>query len=314
MKIMVTGAAGFIGFHTVNRLAREGYEVCGIDSYNDYYDPHLKMARNRHLPIDVPVVNLTHKESLDKFFAREKPNAVIHLAAYAGVRKSLEQPRIYIDNNINGTQNLIECCEKYDVNHVVYASTSSVMSGQPVPFKETNPGPAKHPYAMTKIANESQFNYSNITHTAGLRFFTVYGPWGRPDMALFDFTNKIVKGEPINIYNHGKMTRDFTYIDDIVEGILITLKECINSSVLSQNEIYNIGYGQQVKLLDFVDHIEKNLGRKAIRNYMDMHPADAKDTWSDTSKLQALGYKPTTPIEEGVEKFVSWYKRYYGVN
>jgi len=239
---------------------------------------------------------------------------VIHLAAYAGVRTSLQFPRVYMDNNITGTQNLIDAMEAAGVENALYASTSSVMSGQPIPFTETNPGPAKHPYAMTKIANESQFNYSKIAKTIGLRFFTVYGPWGRPDMALFDFTNKIVKGEPIDVYNHGNMTRDFTYVDDIVEGISILLKECINNDVLSLNEIYNIGYGDRVPLIHFIEQIELNLGRDATKNYMEMHPADAVDTWSDTSKLQALGYKPKTPIEDGVREFISWYKSYYGVN
>lgn len=314
MKVMVTGAAGFIGFHTSKRLLDLGYEVCGLDSYNDYYDPDLKRARARELPFRVESIDLRDDHAVDYFFEKHKPDAVIHLAAYAGVRTSLEFPQLYMDNNINGTQNLINSCEKYGTDIALYASTSSVMSGQPVPFKETNPGPAKHPYAMTKIANESQFNYSKINTTIGLRFFTVYGPWGRPDMALFDFTNKIVKGEPIDIYNHGKMTRDFTYVDDIVEGIIILLSECINNTVLPQKDVYNIGYGERVKLVDFVDHIEENLGRKAIRNYTEMHPADAVDTWSDTTKLRALGYNPTTSIGDGVAEFVSWYKNYYGVN
>lgn len=310
MKVMVTGAAGFIGFHVVKKLIADGHEVCGLDSYNDYYDPDLKSARNKELPIKVRDINLCDPIYLEMFFQSERPDAVIHLAAYAGVRSSLEDPRLYIDNNIIGTQNLIDMCERYGCNKAVYASTSSVMSGEPIPFRETNPGQAKHPYAMTKIANESQFAYSAIKATTGLRFFTVYGPWGRPDMALFDFTKKIVKGEPITIYNHGNMTRDFTYVDDIVNGIIIALSNMEDG----QNEIYNIGYGENIQLMDFVREIEKNLDRKAEYNFQPMHPADAVDTWSDTSKLQALGYKPTTSVQEGVAKFVEWYKTYYKVN
>lgn len=314
MKVCVTGAAGFIGMHTCKALIETGYEVCGFDSYNDYYDPSLKRARANELPFEVEDVDLRDRQEVNEFFNEHKPDAVIHLAAYAGVRTSLAFPRLYMDNNITGTQNLIDACEHVDCDIALYASTSSVMSGQPVPFKETNPGPAKHPYAMTKIANESQFAYSKIPTTIGLRFFTVYGPWGRPDMALFDFCNKIVNDEVIDIYNHGNMTRDFTYVDDIVNGVLILLRECINNSVPLQKDVYNIGYGEQVQLIDFVNEIEKNLGREAKRNYCDMHPADAKDTWSDTTKLQALGYKPTTSVSDGVASFVSWYKSYYGVN
>jgi len=313
MKVLVTGAAGFIGFHTCKALLEQGYEVCGFDSYNDYYDPALKRARANELPFEVETVDLKNPQEVNNFFIDHKPDAVIHLAAYAGVRSSLQNPTQYINNNIIGTQNLINACERDNVQIALYASTSSTMSGQPIPFKETNPGPSKHPYAMTKVANESQFSYSKIPTTIGLRFFTVYGPWGRPDMALFDFANKIVKGETIDIYNHGKMTRDFTYVDDIVNGIMILLKACINNNVLPQKDVYNIGYGERVQLLDFVDHIEKNLGIKAIRNYTEMHPADAVDTWSDTSKLKALGYKPTTSVAEGVANFISWYKEYYGV-
>lgn len=314
MKVMVTGAAGFIGYHLSKALLDAGYEVCGLDSYNDYYDTSLKYDRAEQLPFKVENVDLRNDVDTYEFVNHHLPDAVIHLAAYAGVRTSLEMPQLYMDNNINGTQNLIDACEQHGVNIALYASTSSVMSGQPVPFKETNPGPAKHPYAMTKIANESQFAYSKIEKTAGLRFFTVYGPWGRPDMALFDFTNKIVKGEAIDIYNHGNMTRDFTYVDDIVSGILVLLKSCINNTVQLPKDVYNIGYGERVQLIDFVDHIEKNLGRKAKRNYTEMHPADAKDTWSDTTKLQALGYKPKVSVGDGVAEFVTWYKNYYGVN
>ena len=309
MKVMVTGAAGFIGYHVAKRLHSLGHEVIGIDSFNDYYDPGLKNDRADDLPIDVINCDLCNEWQLDTWFSQHTPDAVVHLAAYAGVRSSLENPQLYINNNITGTQNLIHQCERTKVKKVVYASTSSVNTG-PVPFKEDNPGPAKHPYAMTKIANESQFNYSRIPQTVGLRFFTVYGPWGRPDMALFKFTDKIVRGEKISVYNNGDMTRDFTYIDDIVNGIIIALL----SDKPGRNEIYNIGYGEQVQLMDFVREIEKNLGREAKIRHRPMHPADNKDTWSDTSKLQALGYKPTVQMREGVARFIEWYKNYYRIN
>ena len=237
----------------------------------------------------------------------ENPDAVIHLAAYAGVRTSLEQPQMYMMNNIKGTHHLIEACEMLGIHKVLYASTSSVNTG-PIPFKEDPPGQAKHPYAMTKIANESMFNYARIASTTGLRFFTVYGPWGRPDMALYKFVDNIVHGTEIEVYNDGNMSRDFTYIDDIVDGVIIALE----SMEHDKNEIYNIGYGERVQLMDFVQEIEKNLEREAIIRYSPMHPADNQDTWSDTTKLQALGYKPKVSVKEGVSNFVDWYTDHYG--
>lgn len=309
MKILVTGAAGFIGYHVSKKLIGLGHDVFGIDSYNDYYDPALKRARAADLPIDVEYVDLCQPWRLELAFTVHKPDAVVHLAAYAGVRSSLDDPDLYIKNNIIGTQNLIKQCEDHGVEKVVYASTSSVNTG-PVPFTEVDPGPAKHPYAMTKIANESQFNYSTIPNTVGLRFFTVYGPWGRPDMALFKFTDNIVNDREIEVYNNGDMTRDFTYVDDIVDGIIISLL----AEQTDRNEIYNIGYGEQVRLMDFVSEIQKNLGREANIRHSPMHPADNKNTWSDTSKLKALGYKPKVSMQEGVAKFIDWYKHYYKVN
>ena len=243
------------------------------------------------------------------FMYTENPDAVIHLAAYAGVRTSLEQPQMYMMNNIKGTHHLIEACEMLDIHKVLYASTSSVNTG-PIPFKEDPPGQAKHPYAMTKIANESMFNYARIQSTTGLRFFTVYGPWGRPDMALYKFVDNIIHGTEIEVYNDGNMSRDFTYIDDIVDGVIIALE----SMEHGKNEIYNIGYGERVQLMDFVQEIEKNLDREAIIRYSPMHPADNQDTWSDTTKLQALGYKPKVSMQEGVANFVEWYKTYHKVN
>ncbi len=318
MKVMVTGAAGFIGMHTCIELLNKGYEVCGIDNYNEYYNPSLKwdrvtqinsaaVAKIRNLSIHN--IDLLDRDKMIDFMYAENPDAVIHLAAYAGVRTSLEQPQMYMMNNIKGTHHLIEACEMLGIHKVLYASTSSVNTG-PIPFKEDPPGQAKHPYAMTKIANESMFNYARIASTTGLRFFTVYGPWGRPDMALYKFVDNIVHGTEIEVYNDGNMSRDFTYIDDIVDGVIIALE----SMEHGKNEIYNIGYGERVQLMDFVQEIEKNLEREAIIRYSPMHPADNQDTWSDTTKLQALGYKPKVSMQEGVANFVEWYKTYHKVN
>ena len=318
MKIMVTGAAGFIGMHTCVNLINKGYEVCGIDNYNEYYNPNLKWDRvtqinsahiNKRERAAIHNIDLLDRDKMVDFMYTENPDAVIHLAAYAGVRTSLEQPQMYMMNNIKGTHNLIEACEMLAIHKVLYASTSSVNTG-PIPFKEDPPGQAKHPYAMTKIANESMFNYARIPSTTGLRFFTVYGPWGRPDMALYKFVDNIIHETEIEVYNDGNMSRDFTYIDDIVDGVIIALE----SMEHGKNEIYNIGYGERVQLMDFVREIEKNLDREANIRYSPMHPADNQDTWSDTSKLQALGYKPKVSIEEGVANFVEWYKTYHKVN
>ena len=315
--VMVTGGAGFIAYHLIQSLVDDGYEVSAFDNFNDYYDVSLKEQRAenlRELGVDVARVDLKDLDGLSKFVDHHKPDIVMHLAAYAGVRHSLEEPQTYIDNNVTGSQNLIEACNAAGVDRVVYASTSCTMAGNDLPWKEDEKcGYQLNPYGFTKFTNEAQFMSSPITRTVGLRFFTVYGPWGRPDMALFDFTNNIVKDKPIKLFNYGDMIRDFTYVDDIVSGIKIILNE-VNSDDEKMNEIYNIGYGEQVKLVDFVDHIEKNLGREATRELVPMHPADTHQTWSDTTKLQKLGYKPTTPIAVGVANFVAWYKEYYNVN
>ena len=318
MKVMVTGAAGFIGMHTCLALINKGYEVCGIDNYNEYYNPNLKWDRvtqinaahvEKRERAAIHNIDLLDRDKLVDFMYNENPHAVIHLAGYPGVRFSLEQPQLYMMNNIKGTHHLIEACEMLLIDKVVYASTSSVNTG-PIPFKEDPPGQAKHPYAMTKIANESMFNYARIASTTGLRFFTAYGPWGRPDMALYKFTENIINEIEIEVYNDGNMSRDFTYIDDIVDGVIIALE----SMEHGKNEIYNIGYGERVQLMDFVREIEKNLEREAIIRYSPMHPADNQDTWSDTTKLQALGYKPKVSMQEGIANFVEWYKTYHKVN
>ena len=237
------------------------------------------------------------------------PDLVIHLAASAGIRHSLANPLESIRNNIIGTQKLINHCELLGVKNVIYASTSAVMNGNTLPWNEHDPiGVQVSPYGYTKQCNESQFAVSKINNTVGLRFFTVYGPWGRPDMALFDFTDKIVKGKPITIFNNGDMKRDFTYITDIVRGIWIV------SQNMTERDIYCIGNGKQVELMDFVTEIERNIGNgKAEYDFQPMHPADAKETWSDTSKLEKLGYRSDTDVPEGVASFVNWYKNYYHV-
>ncbi len=316
-RIAITGAAGFIGFHLVKKLVDEGHEVMGFDSFNDYYDVKLKQDRATELKmnygVEIDPADLKDKDDLLNWFETNTPELVIHLAAYAGVRNSLDYPEDYIQNNIVGTHNLIEACNAYDVKKVIYASTSCVMAGNELPWKEDEKvGYPLNPYGYSKLCNESMFMASDIDAAIGLRFFTVYGPWGRPDMALFDFTNKIIKNEPIDLFNHGDMIRDFTYVDDIVNGINIVV-DYIQSSMFIK-DIYNIGNGRQVPLIEFVENIEFQLQRKAQKNYVPKHPADTQATWSDTTKLQALGYKAETSIEDGVEKFITWYKGYYNVN
>ena len=317
MKIFITGIAGMIGFHSAVHFAKKGWEVTGLDNFNDYYDPQLKEDRAAILAKDhgIEIVR-DDVQKFEKFKRKghlEGVDVVLHLAAYANPRHALAEPQPYIDTNITGTQNLIQTCEEDNIP-VVYASSSCVMHGQPLPWNEHDrPDMQNNPYGWSKRVNECQFAHSNLSRSAGLRFFTVYGPYGRPDMALFKFTDQIVKEEPIVLYNHGDMKRDFTYVGDIVQGIdIVVNKVCKDKD--SYHEIYNIGYGQQVNLLDFVDEIEKNLDRVAERHLAPKHPADVPETWSDTTKLQALGYKPTTSIEDGIREFITWYKKYYKVN
>ena len=316
MKILITGQAGMIGFHSAKNFASKGHTVVGVDNFNDYYDVNLKNERARILKEDYDIETI-HCDIQDNKIRDlkylEDVDVMLHLAAYANPRHALEEPQPYIDTNITGTQRLIEAAEVYNVP-VVYASSSCVMHGQPLPWNEHDrPDMQNNPYGWSKRANECQFGHSNLPRSAGLRFFTVYGPYGRPDMALFKFTDAIVKGEPMTLYNFGDMKRDFTYVQDIVNGIELVVDKAVNDTD-SWHEIYNIGYGEQVDLLEFVDEIEKNLDRKGERILAPKHPADVPETWSDTTKLQGLGYKPTTSIKEGVKEFVSWYKSYYGVN
>jgi len=310
MKVAITGLAGFIGSTLAKQLKNNGHDVVGFDNYNDYYDVNLKHKRANILKseydITVNNIDLMDSRGLTDFFVYEKPDMVVHLAAYAGVRHSMEAPMKYVMNNIVGSQNLIQAMEAANVNNVIFASTSCTMHGNPLPWNEQEKlGPQLNPYGYSKSCNENQFFTSNIENTIGLRFFTVYGPWGRPDMALFDFTRAIMADETIKVFNFGDMKRDFTYVDDIVNGIEIVMNNMTN------RDIYNIGYGEQVQLMDFISEIEKNLGKEAKKDFVAQHPADAKETWSDTTKLQKLGYKPTTPISVGVKNFIDWYKGFY---
>ncbi|AKR57778.1 capsular biosynthesis protein CpsI [Devosia sp. H5989] len=336
MTVLVTGTAGFIGFHTARRLLAAGRQVVGYDVVNAYYDPAIKEARLailRQSPNFVEVrADLADKDALDKVFAEHKPRKVINLAAQAGVRYSVENPSAYINSNLVGFANILECCRDNQVEHLVYASTSSVYGANSTqPFSETH-GTA-HPmslYAATKKANEVMaHSYAHLfgLPCTGLRFFTVYGPWGRPDMALFKFTKGILAGKPIDIYNHGEMARDFTYVDDIVEGILRVLEvvptidanwDSANpspgSSGIAPYRLYNIGRGQPVLLLDFVKVLEKTLGKTASLNMMDMQPGDVAGTRAEISALQRdTGYAPSTSIETGVPNFVAWYRDYFSV-
>jgi len=335
MKILITGAAGFIGFHLSKRLVEEGHEVVGLDNLSDYYDVNLKKARLAILEQSdlFKHVNLSMEDNgpMAELFAREQFTHVVNLAAQAGVRYSIENPRSYIDANVVGFLNILEGCRHNKVQHLVYASSSSVYgmnTKMPLDPHEA----VDHPmslYAATKKSNEMMAHaYSNLFNlpTTGLRFFTVYGPWGRPDMALFLFTKNIIEGKPINVFNHGKMRRDFTYIDDIVEGVVRVVKHTAapNPDWDGNNpdpctspvpyRIYNIGNNSVVELSRYIEVIEDVVGKKAIYNYMDMQPGDVPATEADVSDLvRDVGFKPNTTIEYGIRKFIEWYREYYNV-
>lgn len=335
MRVLVTGAAGFIGYHLSERLLARGDEVLGYDNLNPYYDPRLKQARlDRLLPQPgFRFVNaaLEDRTALEQAFDSFRPQRVVNLAAQAGVRYSLENPHAYIDSNIVGFTNILEACRHRRVEHLVYASSSSVYgANRKLPFAVEDS--VDHPvslYAASKKANELMAHtYSHLFDlpTTGLRFFTVYGPWGRPDMALFLFTRKILSGEPIDVFNHGRHTRDFTYIDDIVEGVIRTLDRVpgpdpaydplLPSPATSSApyRVYNIGNHQPVELLRYIEVLEDCLGRKAERNLLPLQPGDVPDTYADVSALSRdTGYAPSTPIETGVRRFVDWYRDFYRV-
>ena len=310
-KVLVTGAAGFIGSQLCDRLQKRGLTVKGFDNFNNHlYTPSLKRDRMVHFGIDIWGCDLRDELKVEALLREFKPDTIIHLAAMAGVRDSLGKEKSYHQNNIDATQNLIDVCKKHlPDTRIVYASTSCVYAGSPVPWvegKET--GKQLNAYGYTKWANECQMQSSGL-NTVGLRFFTVYGQWGRPDMALFDFTKNILDEKEITVYNYGDMKRDFTYVDDILDGIEVVL----DNTEIESGEIFNIGRGEQVALMDFINEIEKNTGKEAIKNLAPKHPADTLETWSDTTKLQALGYQPKVSIAEGVERFYEWYKEYNGI-
>jgi UDP-glucuronate 4-epimerase len=310
MKILITGAAGFIGSQLMNRLRSKGATVLGVDNYNDHlYEPQLKVDRTQHFELDIKVCDLRDYDTLKKIIDTFSPDQIVHLAAHAGVRDSFGKERAYHSNNIDGTQNLIEIC-KGTTMRIVYASTSSVYGETPIPdegwTEDLTTAKQRNAYAYTKYINELQFAISGVRNV-GLRFFTVYGPWGRPDMALFQFTKKTLDNQSIDVYNYGNMKRDFTYVEDIIDGIEIILQK----DDIETNEIFNIGYGAQVDLMDFVKAIGDNVGHEAQVNLAPRHPADTLETWSNTEKLQELGYKPTTDIQTGVANFYKWYKEYH---
>jgi UDP-glucuronate 4-epimerase len=321
MKVLVTGACGFIGMHTSRKLLERGDEVCGIDNLNDYYDVSLKEARLAQLQAQPGFhferLDVADRPALSDFFRRHSPERVIHLAAQAGVRYSLTNPAAYVDSNLVGFGNMLEACRHSGVKHLVYASSSSVYgANKKQPFSvEDN---VDHPvslYAATKKANELMAHvYSHLfgLPTTGLRFFTVYGPWGRPDMAIFLFTKAILEGRPIDIFNNGQMRRDFTYVDDIVEGTVRVM-----DTVPSQTppyKVYNIGNSDPVNLMEFIEALEKCLGQKAAKRFLPMQPGDVPETFADVADLQQdVGFHPDTPIQEGLRRFTAWYREYYRI-
>ncbi|NMF65651.1 NAD-dependent epimerase [Brasilonema octagenarum] len=326
MRVLVTGVAGFIGYHLAQRLVKEGVEVIGIDNLNDYYDVNLKKARLAQLDsqpgFTFEFLELSDRLEVAKLFQNYTFDYVVNLAAQAGVRYSLQNPWVYIDSNVTGFVNLLEGCRQSQIKHLVFASSSSVYGiNTKVPFAVNDN--VDHPislYAATKKANELiAHTYSHLYHipTTGLRFFTVYGPWGRPDMAYFKFVKAIQQGKPIDVYNFGKMQRDFTYIDDVVEGVFrVMLKppQPKIANVANSNapyRLYNIGNNNPVELMTFIEVIEKALGKKAVKNLLPMQPGDVPATYADVDDLMRdVGFKPSTPLEQGINCFVQWYQEY----
>ena len=335
MKFLVTGAAGFIGFHVSKRLLNDGHQVVGIDNINDYYDLKLKESRLEQLEspsFTFYKLDLADRDGMAKLFETEQFERVIHLAAQAGVRYSLENPYAYADSNLTGYLNILEGCRHNKVQHLLYASSSSVYGlNRKMPFSTDDS--VDHPvslYAATKKANELMAHtYSHLYSipTTGLRFFTVYGPWGRPDMALFKFTKAMLEGKSIDVYNYGKMKRDFTYIDDIVEAIVRiqdvipqpdpewTVEEGSPATSSAPYRVYNIGNSSPVELMDYINALEQALGLEAKKNMMPIQPGDVLNTSAETQALyKTIGFKPETPVQQGVKNFVDWYKEYYQYN
>ena len=334
MKVLITGTAGFIGFHLAKLLLRDGFRVHGYDSINDYYDVNLKLARQNILLEDKNFSTtkglLEDNDKLSEVADKFQPDVIIHLAAQAGVRYSLENPRAYINSNIIGTFNVMEIARKHKVKHLLMSSSSSVYGANTnMPFTENDKVDTQLTiYAATKKSNESMaHSYANLWKlpTTMFRFFTVYGPWGRPDMAYFKFASAILNNKPIDIYNNGEMYRDFTYVDDLVRGIRLLIdaippasstknkfSKIDSLSLVAPYRVVNIGNSNKVKLLDFINVIEEVLGKKAIRNYMPMQKGDVEATWADASLLQNLtGYSPKTNFKDGISQFIKWYLEYY---
>lgn len=332
MKILITGSSGFIGYHLSKRLCEEGFDVIGIDNHNDYYDVKLKEERFNKLKVKSNFtfykIDISNKEDLDNIFYKETPNIVVNLAAQAGVRYSIEKPYSYVESNLVGFMNILESCRNYPVDHLLYASSSSVYGGnKKVPFS-TNDN-VDHPvslYAATKKSNELlAHSYSHLYNipTTGLRFFTVYGPLGRPDMAYFSFTKNIFEEKEIKVFNEGKMRRDFTYIDDIVESVFRLIKQVPRtnknwneedgiSSSFAPYKVFNIGNSEPETLMDFIKIIEDKVGKKANKKFVGMQDGDVKQTYADTSDLEkTIDFKPQTSLESGIELFVNWYREYY---
>ena len=339
MSILVTGAAGFIGFHLCHKLIQEGHELIGIDNVNDYYDQRLKFSRLNLLKtasaaehqgtFEFIKCNISDSTALSSVFAKHNPTVVVNLAAQAGVRYSIHNPSAYIESNITGFANILECCRHFNVRNLLYASSSSVYGGnEKYPFSENDS--VDHPvslYAATKKSNELMaHSYSHLYNipTTGLRFFTVYGPWGRPDMALFLFTKAILEGKPIDIFNNGNMTRDFTYIDDLVQALVILIQKPATSSdrfnrssplsavSWSPYRIFNVGNSSPVTLISYIEELERCLGITAKKNFLPMQPGDVSYTSSDTSLLSEwISFTPSTPIDVGIQNFVDWYKSFY---
>jgi len=317
MKILVTGGAGFIGSAITKKLVERGDQVIIIDNFNDYYDPKLKRDRLKIFLKDCKNGFIVHKgdirdmKFLERVFKKEKPEKIIHLAAMAGVRYAIEHPLLYVDVNIVGTTNLLDIAVRYKVKNFVYASSSSIYGLNKPPFSEKDfTDTPISPYAATKKATELLahcFSHIHGLKTTGLRFFTVYGPWGRPDMGVFKFIENIIRGRMIDVYNFGKMKRNFTYIDDIVSGVITVLDADLSCGVM------NIGGDNEVALMDYITTVEKYTGKKARKNMMPMQPGDMASTVADIRKLRKLGWKPTTRIDVGVKNFVDWYRGYYNI-
>ena len=322
INVIVTGAAGFIGMHSAIKILENGFNVLGIDNINEYYDPKLKLARleilNRYKNFSFEKLDISNFEAIKQIFSNFKPDIVIHLAAQAGVRYSINHPDVYLNTNLLGFLNILECCRYSNVEHLMYASSSSVygLTDSDIFTEDQSTDRPVSFYAATKKSNELMAHcYSHLFNLrcTGLRFFTVYGPWGRPDMSLFKFTDAILNNKPIDVYNNGKMKRDFTFIDDVYSIIVkILLKNLYDNSYTELNNIFNVGNSSPVMLNDFIASLENVLNKKAIKNYLPLQDGDVINTYADTKKLEKfIGFSPNYELNRGIEEFVIWYKSYY---